>query len=108
MKSEIPKAANKTISGFIVVNYKIDAVNLEYAYMTPRWVNIIDMSTKKVLMNERVEGEITIGFGVRNYYASRIKKHDESHPKRYIQGAENENMIVKIKVVSTSMMFFLM
>jgi len=33
--------------------------------MISMWVNIIDMSTKEVLMNERVEGEITIGFGVR-------------------------------------------
>jgi len=37
------------------------------------WVNIINMSTKEVMMNERVEGEVAGGFGVRNYYASGIR-----------------------------------
>jgi len=45
----------------------------KYRKLISMWVNVVDMSTKEVLMNERIDGEVSMGFGVPNYYASGIK-----------------------------------
>lgn len=47
------------------------------------WVVLIDMSSKKVLLTERIESRAT-GFGFRNYWASTIKETlDEIEKKKY-------------------------
>jgi len=37
------------------------------------WVAFVDMSAKKVLLTDRIEGKIGMGFGFRNYWATGIK-----------------------------------
>jgi len=37
------------------------------------WVTLVDMSSKKVLMTERMEGKASMSFGFRNYWATTIK-----------------------------------
>ncbi len=38
------------------------------------WVTIIDMNTKKVLLTERMEEKVGIGFGFKNYWAVPVKR----------------------------------
>ena len=48
------------------------------------WVTLIDMSTKKVLMTERLEGKTGMSFGFRNYWATAIKNViDNIEKKKY-------------------------
>jgi hypothetical protein len=48
------------------------------------WFTIVDMNTKKVLMTDRVEGKVGMGFGFRNYWATAIKNAlDQVQKKRY-------------------------
>lgn len=48
------------------------------------WATLIDMKSKKVLMTERVEGKLGMGFGFRNYYATGIKNAiDHIEKKQY-------------------------
>ncbi len=48
------------------------------------WVTIIDMSTKKVLLTDRVEGKVSMGFGFRNFWAAGIKSAlEQVEKKRY-------------------------
>jgi hypothetical protein len=37
------------------------------------WVTLVDMSSKKMLMTERMEGKTGMGFGFRNFWAQPIK-----------------------------------
>ncbi len=46
------------------------------------WVVIIDMSTKKVLMTDRLEGKVSMGFGFRNFWAAGIKSVIEQIEKK--------------------------
>lgn len=47
------------------------------------WAVLVDMSSKKVLLTERIESKAT-GFGFRNYWASTIKESlDEIEKKKY-------------------------
>lgn len=48
------------------------------------WVAIIDMSSRKVLFTDRVEGKTAMGFGFRNYWAAGIKNAlEEIEKKKY-------------------------
>ncbi|MEO6730754.1 MAG: hypothetical protein ABIN01_06020 [Ferruginibacter sp.] len=48
------------------------------------WVTMIDMSAKKMLMTERVEGKTGMGFGFRNYWANPIRDViEEIEKKKY-------------------------
>jgi len=48
------------------------------------WATIVDMGAKKVLMTDRVEGKLGMGFGVRNYYATGVKSViDHIEKKKY-------------------------
>ncbi|HVY76738.1 MAG TPA: hypothetical protein VG890_18040 [Puia sp.] len=48
------------------------------------WAVIVDMGTKKVLLTDRVEGKVGMGFGFRNYWATGIKAAlDQIEKKRY-------------------------
>ena len=38
------------------------------------WVTIVDMSSKKVLMTERMEEKVGLGFGFKNYWAVPVKR----------------------------------
>ncbi len=38
------------------------------------WVTLFDMKTKKLLLADRVEGAVGMGFGFRNYWATGFKK----------------------------------
>lgn len=49
------------------------------------WVTLVDMKTKKILMTERMESEVTGGFGFRNYWASAIKKLIDAIEKKKYQ-----------------------
>ncbi len=46
------------------------------------WVTFIDMNTKKVLLTDRVEGKLGMGFGFRNYWATAIKSVFEQIEKK--------------------------
>ena len=46
------------------------------------WVTFIDMGTKKVLLTDRVEGKVGMGFGFRNYWATGIKNVLEQVEKK--------------------------
>lgn len=46
------------------------------------WVTIVDMGSRKVLMTDRVEGKIGMGFGFRNYWATGIKSVLEQVEKK--------------------------
>lgn len=37
------------------------------------WVAFVDMNSKKVLLTDRIEGKVGMGFGFRNYWATGIK-----------------------------------
>lgn len=48
------------------------------------WVTLIDMGSKKMLMTDRVEGKVGMGFGFRNYWATSIKSViDHIEKKKY-------------------------
>ncbi|PWT78683.1 MAG: hypothetical protein C5B59_01270 [Bacteroidetes bacterium] len=48
------------------------------------WVTYVDMANKKVLLTDRVEGKLSMGFGVRNYYATGVKNViDNIEKKKY-------------------------
>ena len=46
------------------------------------WATVIDMGSKTMLMTERVEGKLGMGFGVRNYYATGIHSAIEAIEKK--------------------------
>ncbi|HEX4849565.1 MAG TPA: hypothetical protein VFV08_02110 [Puia sp.] len=46
------------------------------------WVTFVDMAGKKVLLTDRVEGKLGMGFGVRNYYATGVKSVIENVEKK--------------------------
>lgn len=46
------------------------------------WVTLIDMTSKKVLMTERIESSVSMAFGFRNYWASSIKNLIETIEKK--------------------------
>ncbi|MFI5155219.1 MAG: hypothetical protein ACHQEM_03495 [Chitinophagales bacterium] len=48
------------------------------------WFTLVDIVGKKVLMTERLEGKVGMGFSFRNYWATAIKKMiDEVEKKKY-------------------------
>lgn len=48
------------------------------------WFTLVDIAGKKVLMTERLEGKVGMGFSFRNYWATSIKKMiDEVEKKKY-------------------------
>jgi hypothetical protein len=48
------------------------------------WFTLVDIHAKKVLMTDRVEGKVGMGFGFRNYWATSIKKMlDEVEKTKY-------------------------
>ena len=48
------------------------------------WVTFVDMSSKKVLMTERLEGKTSMGFGFRNYWAIPVHNvMEEIEKKKY-------------------------
>lgn len=46
------------------------------------WVTIVDMSNRKVLLTDRLEGKVSMGFGFRNYWAAGIKSVLEQIEKK--------------------------
>jgi hypothetical protein len=47
------------------------------------WFTLVDITGKKVLLTERVEGKVGMGFGFRNYWATSIKKMLDEVEKKY-------------------------
>jgi len=48
------------------------------------WVTLVDVSSKKVLMTERLEGKTSMAFGWRNYWATSFKNViDQIEKKKY-------------------------
>lgn len=48
------------------------------------WFTLVDIAGKKVLMTERLEGKVGMGFSFRNYWATSLKKMiDEVEKKKY-------------------------
>jgi hypothetical protein len=46
------------------------------------WVTFVDINSKKVLLTDRVEGKVAMGFGFRNYWATGIKSVLEQIEKK--------------------------
>ncbi|HEY4155544.1 MAG TPA: hypothetical protein VGM24_08950, partial [Puia sp.] len=46
------------------------------------WVAFVDINSKKVLLTDRVEGKVGMGFGFRNYWATGIKSVLEQIEKK--------------------------
>jgi len=46
------------------------------------WVTFVDMSSRKVLLTDRVEGKTAMGFGFRNFWAGGIKSALEQIEKK--------------------------
>ncbi|MFT3902794.1 MAG: hypothetical protein QM727_06450 [Niabella sp.] len=63
-------AGNKSGTGVLFV---VDAMSKTEKAVN-LWVTIFDIKTKKVLLTERVESPLGMGFGFRNYWASSFKK----------------------------------
>lgn len=83
---------SKLVSGFdfegktgIGLLFVVEAMNKSLK-STAMWVTLIDMKTKKVLMTERMEGQVGKfgGVGFKNYWAGPFKDViDEIHKKKF-------------------------
>lgn len=71
----------------IGVVYVVESLNKTAAKMFA-WVTFIDLSTKKVLLTERVEGDAR-GFGFRNYWAGAVYKINQNIGSKYYKQWSN-------------------
>ena len=71
---------NKTGTGLLFV---VDAMSKPKKAVSV-WVTLFDTKSKKILLTERVEGAVGMGFSFRNYWATGFKKViDQIASKKY-------------------------
>ena len=80
VKKSVAKYSLSEKDGIGVV-YVVESLN-KTAEKMYAWVTFIDLSTKKVLSTQRVEGDAR-GFGFRNYWAGAVYKINENIGSKY-------------------------